>query len=139
MALDVLHYRNDQELLPGGLGLLRDDSRVGKICLLAQPLNVETKTSPIRNRGTVINWGAPTWPAGGVDILRLRLNVRYGPLWKVRKPERMQREISRADGSRELTPFLLPPNVSTDAWFYPWEADLGNYFDADEIRWRRAI
>jgi hypothetical protein len=65
------------------------------------------------------------------------LNVRYGPAWKLRKPERLQLEITRMDGSRELKPFVIEPNVSSEVWFYPWnDADLARYFDADEGRWR---
>ena len=63
--------------------------------------------------------------------------MRYGALWKLRKPERMQVEITRADGSQNLQWFVLPPNVSTEVWFYPWSApDLVHYFDADESHWR---
>lgn len=133
------HYRTSQELLPGVFGLQRDDSRTARIGMEIQPLGLEPKTYPIGERNTAIDLGAPNWPVGPVDFLRLRLNVHYSALWKLRKPERMQLEISRADGSRELKSFVLPPNVSTDVWFYPWsDADLGNYFDADEARWRRS-
>jgi hypothetical protein len=46
-------------------------------------------------------------------------------------------EITRADGSRTLQWFVLPPNVSTEVWFYPWSApDLVHYFEADESGWR---
>ena len=62
--------------------------------------------------------GARSWtsvsPIGqpGADFLRLRLTVRYGFWWKLRKPERMQLEITRADGSSELRWFVAQPNVS---------------------------
>ena len=63
--------------------------------------------------------------------------VRYGPPWKLRKPERLQLEITRADGSRDLQSFVVEPNISPEVWFYPWnQADLADYFDADESRWR---
>ncbi len=131
------HYRTDQQLLPGVIGLQRDDRRKQRILMNAEPLGLAAKTYPIQERSTTINLGAPSWPPGA-DFLRLRLKVRYSPLWKLRKPERMQLEISRADGSVELQSFVLPPNVSTDVWFYPWtEADLANYFDADPSRWRK--
>ncbi len=46
-------------------------------------------------------------------------------------------EFTRADGSQTLQWFVLPPNVSTEIWFYPWSApDLVHYFDADESHWR---
>ncbi len=133
------HYRTAQELQPGVFGLQTDDSRNARITMDAQPLGLEAKTYPIAERNTAIQLGAPLWPISPVDFLRLRLKVTYSALWKLRKPERMQLEISRADGSRELKSFVLAPNVSTDVWFYPWsEGDLGNYFDADEARWRPA-
>ena len=63
--------------------------------------------------------------------------MHYSPLWKLRKPEALQLEITRADGSRTLRTFVVEPGVSSDVWFYPWdEADLTRYFDADESRWR---
>ncbi len=72
-------------------------------------------------------------PSTGADFLRLRLTARYGPLWKLRKPERLQLEITRADGSRDLQSFVVEPNVSSEVWFYPWnQAELANYFAADE-------
>ena len=131
------HYRTAEELLPGVFALQRDDSRKASIAMEAEPLGLEAKSYPITERKTAIELGAPAWPMSPVDFLRLRLKVSYSALWKLRKPERMQLEISRADGSRELKSFVLAPNVSTDVWFYPWsEGELGNYFAADEARWR---
>jgi hypothetical protein len=131
------HYRTAQELQPGVFGLQRDDSRKARIAMEVQPLGLDPKTYPIQERDTAINLGAPIWPVGPVDFLRLRMKVSYSALWKLRKPERMQLEISRADGSRQLKSFVLAPNVATDVWFYPWsESELGNYFDADEAGWR---
>ncbi len=131
------HYRTAEELLPGVFALQRDDSRKASITMEAEPLGLEAKSYPITERKTAIELGAPAWPMSPVDFLRLRLKVNYSALWKLRKPERMQLEISRADGSRELKSFVLAPNVSTDVWFYPWsEGELGNYFAADEARWR---
>ena len=65
----------------------------------------------------------------------MRLN--YSSLWKLRKPQQLQLEITLADGTRSLRSFVIEPNVTSDIWFYPWnEADLARYFDADESRWR---
>ncbi|HUI82687.1 MAG TPA: hypothetical protein VL240_00605 [Candidatus Binatia bacterium] len=131
------HYRADRELAPGILGLVRDDSRASRISMHEMPLAIASRSYPIAQRETAIDLGAPEWPAGGADFLRLRLKIRYNLLWKLRKPERLQLEIRRADGSRSLQPFVLEPNVATDLWFYPWnESDLPRYFDADESRWR---
>jgi hypothetical protein len=130
------HYRLEQELSPGVLGLRRDDSRTTRISMQAQPLGLAAQTYPITERSSATDLGVPNWPSHA-DFLRLRLTVRYGALWKVRKPERMQVEITRADGSQTLQWFVLPPNVSTEIWFYPWSSpDLAHYFDADESHWR---
>jgi hypothetical protein len=131
------HYRSEQEVFPGIVGLLKDDARAAEISLQAQPLNVAAQTYPIRTPISTVELGMPAWPVDGADFLRLRLTARYGVLWKLRKPERLQLEITRMDGSQELKTFLVQPNVSSEVWFYPWsEPDLANYFDQDETRWR---
>jgi hypothetical protein len=130
------HFRSEQQLSTGVYGLRRDDSRASRISMQSQPLGLTAQTYPIADRSSTIDLGAPDWPAN-VDFLRLRLTVRYAAWWKLRKPERMQVEITRADGSRTLQWFVLPPNVSTEVWFYPWSApDLVHYFEADESGWR---
>src|SRR5271166_2950413 len=131
------HYRADQELTPGMFGLLKDDSRAARISMQPLPLVVVAQSYPIRERSSAVDLGDPAWPIDGADFLRLRLTVRYGPLWKLRKPERLQLEITRADGSSELRGFLVEPNVSSEVWFYPWnQADLARYFAADDSQWR---
>ena len=101
-----------------------------------QTLGLAAQTFPIHERSSVVDLGVPDWPAGA-DFLRLRLTVRYSFWWKLRKPERMQLEITRADGSSELRWFILQPNVPTDVWFYPWSPpDLVHYLDGGESHWR---
>ena len=130
------HYRAEQQLSPGVFGLRRDDSRASRISMQSQPLGLTAQTYPIADRSSTIDLGVPNWPANA-DFLRLRLTVHYGALWKLRKPERMQVEITRANGSQTLQWFVLPPNVSTEVWFYPWSSpDLVHYFNADESGWR---
>ncbi len=130
------HYRAEGQLSAGVFGLLRDDSRASRISMQAQTLGLAAQTYPIKGRSSVVDLGVPDWPAGA-DFLRLRLTVRYPFWWKLRKPERMQVEISRADGSSELRWFILQPNVPNDVWFYPWsQPELVNYLDADESHWR---
>jgi hypothetical protein len=130
------HYRSDQELSPGISGLLKDDSRAARISLSEVPLTVVPQSYPIHERSSVVDLGNPLWPVDGADFLRLRLTARYGPLWKVRKPEWLRLEITHADGSRDVQPFVVDPNVSSEVWFYPWnQADLAHYFDADESHW----
>jgi len=131
------HYRTDQELAPGMLALRADDSRASKISLQDYPLTIAARNYPIQDSPAAIDLGAPSWPANGADFLRLRLRLNYGLLWKLRKPQRFQLEITLADGSRSLRTFVIEPNVTSDMWFYPWnQADLARYFDADEGRWR---
>jgi hypothetical protein len=133
------NYRADQTLSPGEIGLVRDDARASKITEQTYPLGLPAKTYDVDQANTTINLGAPQWPAGDADFLRLRLKAQYSPLWKLRKPEELQLEITRADGSRSLRRFVIEPGVATDVWFYPWdEADLMRYFDGNESRWRSA-
>jgi hypothetical protein len=131
------HYRSEAELTPAVFGLLKDDSRAQRISLQPLPLAVAAQSHPILERSSMVDLGDPAWPVDGADFLRLRLSVRYGPQWKLRKPERLQLEITRADGSRDLQAFVVEPNVSSEVWFFPWNpADLAQYFDAGENRWR---
>ena len=130
------HYRAEQQLSMGVVGLRRDDSRASRVSMQSQPLGLTAQTYPIADRSSTIDLGVPNWPANA-DFLRLRLTVRYSALWKLRKPERMQVEITRANGSQTLQWFVLPPNASTEVWFYPWSSpDLVHYFSADESSWR---
>ena len=130
------HYRAEQQLSPGVFGLQRDDSRASRISMQPQTLGLAAQTYTIRERISVVDLGVPDWPPGA-DFLRVRLTVRYGFWWKLRKPERMQLEITRADGRSELRWFIAQPNVATDVWFYPWSPpELAHYLDADESHWR---
>jgi hypothetical protein len=131
------HYQAEGRALSDGIfGLLRDDSRAARISMQAQTLGLAAQVFPIRERKSVVDLGSPVWPAGA-DFLRLRLTLRYGFWWKLRKPENMQVEITRADGSTELRSFIAQPNVSSEIWLYPWDQpDLANYLDADETHWR---
>lgn len=133
------HYRGVQELAPGILALQPDDSRESRISMQEYALGIAGRDYPIPARSTAIELGAPEWPSGGADFLRLRMKLHYSPLWKLRKPERLQLEITLADGSRSLRTFVVEPNVASNVWFYPWnEADLSRYFDADESRWHNS-
>jgi hypothetical protein len=132
----VRHYRTAQQLMPGVVGLVRDDSRASRIALQALSLGLPQKRYEISDRESTTKIGTPNWPSG-YDFLRLRLNVHYPLWWKLRKPERLQLEITRADGSRDLQWVVLPPNQSTEVWFYPWNApNLAAYFNVDSSQWR---
>ncbi len=130
------HYRASGQASIGVYGLLRDDSRASRISMTVQTLGLPARIYPTHQRSSVVDVGVPDWPPGA-DFLRLRLRVNHGFWWKLRKPERMQLEISRADGSSELRWFVIQPNASMDVWFYPWgPPDLVRYLDADESEWR---
>ena len=132
------HYRAEQQPSTGVFGLLRDDSRATRISMQPRSLGLTAQIFPIQDRSSASDLGVPDWPVGS-DFLRLRLKVRYGVWWKLRKPERMQLEITRADGSSELRWFVIQPNVSSEIWFYPWSPpDLVRYLDGDESHWRTA-
>ena len=125
------HYRAGQALASDVVGLQRDDSRAARISLQAMPLGLPSQARPIDQRSAQMDLGLPYWPSGA-DFLRLRMNVHYGPLWKLRKPERLQLEITRADGSFDVKTFVVEPNVSSEVWFYPWnDSELG------KLLWRR--
>jgi hypothetical protein len=130
------HFRTVQLLTPGVVGLERDDSRVTRLSMQVQSLGLAAKTYPITTRSSTTDLGSPIWPAN-FDFVRLRLTVHYPVWWKLRKPERLQLEINRADGTRDFQWVMVQPNIATDVWFYPWDApDLANYFDADQSQWR---
>ena len=134
----VRHYRATEQLSPGVVGLQRDDTRAERMVLQSKSLDLPRRSYAINARSSATDLGAPDWPNGfGFDFIRLRLTVRYPFWWKLRKPERLELEITRADGTRDLQWFVLPPNVSTEIWFYPWQApELARYFNADESQWR---
>ncbi len=130
------HYRMAEQVSTGVVGLVRDDSRASRIAFQARPLGLPSQTYPITERSSATNLGAPNWPSG-IDFIRLRMTVQYPIWWKLRKPERLQLEITRADGSRDLQWFIVQPNVSSEVWFYPWDGpDLAAYFKADDGQWR---
>jgi hypothetical protein len=92
------HYRSAGEALsPGIFGLLRDDSRAARISIEPQSLGLASQTFRIGKRSSVLDLGALHWQAG--DFLRVRLTAHYGFWWKLRKPESLQLEIMRDDGS----------------------------------------
>ncbi len=130
------HYRAVQQVSTGVIGLQRDDSRAARIALEARPLRLPLQSYAISRRVSDIEIGAPDWPRD-FDFIRLQLTVHYPVVWKLRKPEHLQVEITRADGSRDLQSFIVEPNVASDVWLYPWRgSDLARYFSADESQWR---
>jgi len=132
------HYEAGPQLFPGVVALQRADSRKARIVMEATPIGLVPQTYSITQSSEAVNLGAPLWP-DGADFLRLRLKMSYGIFWKLRKPARLQLEILRADGSYDMRPFVIEPNLASDVWFYPWdESELAAYFANDESRWRTA-
>jgi MFS family permease len=129
-------YEAGPQLFPGVVALQRADDRALRVSMQSVSIGLAQRTYPIAQRNAVVNLGAPSWPAG-TDFLKLRLKVHYGILWNLRKPERLQLEITRADGSHDMRAFVIQPNAVSEVWFYPWdESGLANYFDHDQDRWR---
>lgn len=132
------HYEAGPQLFGGVVALQHTSSRSSRILMEVTSIGLVPKTYSIAQPSEAVNLGAPLWP-DGADFLRLRLKVSYGIFWRLRKPERLQLEIIRADGSHDLRTFVVEPNVSSEAWFYPWdESGLAEYFGGDESRWRTA-
>ena len=131
------HYRSEQQTLPGIFQLRRDDSRASQIAMQAQSLNIAARSFPIGTRSSVLDLGDPGWSGADGDFLRLRLTVRYNFWWKLRKPERLQLEITRADGTQRFEVVYRGTERSIGDLVFPWsEGDLASYFDADETHWR---
>jgi len=131
------HYRSEGEVTSGIFGLRRDDSRPSRITMDAQPLNIPSRTYPVRGRNAHVDLGSLAWPVSGADFLRLRLTVHYSAWWKLRKPALLMLEIEHPDAIYETKAFLIEPNVSSEVWLYPGdETELVQYFSADENQWR---
>jgi hypothetical protein len=132
----VRHYRLAEPLTLGVVGLVRDESRSRNIAFQARPLALPQKTYLIGERVSATDLGTPNWPEG-FDFIRLRMTVHYPVLWRLRKPERLQLEITHADGRRDVQWMIVQPNVASDVWFYPWDqSELARYFDPDGTQWR---
>ena len=129
------HYRAEQLLPSGILGLRADYSRMNRIHLESQSLQLPPNTYRIVRRVSTIDLGVPVWPKEGADFLRLRLNVHYPIWWKLRKPSHIQLVITRADGSSKAIPFIVKPNIGSDLWFHPWDNGLLGYFSSVEADW----
>jgi hypothetical protein len=130
------HYRSEREVYRGIFGLQKDDSRAARIAMQFRPLNIASRSYPIRTRTSEVDLGDPAWPGDRADFLRLRLTVHYSPWWKLRKPALLILEIEHPDSTFDQKLFLVEPNVASEVWFYPGdEAELAKYFDPDANRW----
>lgn len=131
------HYRAASQPSPGIWALIRRDPAFqGLGDMQVIPLAMESKYYPVRQRHSQLELGSVSWPPEGADFLRLQMRVNYPFWWKIRKPERIQLEISYDNGQRALKTFVLPPNTDSEVWFYPWdESDLIRFFGPDDD-WR---
>ncbi len=131
------HYRMEGSPSVGVVGLLRDDTRDGRLNFTEEGLVHPPGLIKIFKRTTAIEIAPIRWPEAGPDFVKIRLRMNYSPLWKVRKPSRTRMQLSYANGTVREFWFVLPPNESTDIWLYPWdETKMGNYFSNDESQWR---
>ena len=130
------HYRAEQVISPGVVGLVRDDARTGQISLQMRSLGVPSNTFAVTSRESDFDLGM-VGTASRADFLRLTMTVHYPPWWHLCKPQQMQLQVARADGSREALSVVLLPNMTNQVWIYPWNpAELANYFDSSEAAWR---
>ena len=121
----------------GVVGLARDDSRDSRMRFSSESIRESLTAVAINKRSTTIDLGQVRWPAEGSDFLKLRLRVDYPIWWGVRKPSCLTLLMSFADGSQKPIQFVLQPGRATDIWVYPWaEADMAEYFSADQAQWR---
>lgn len=131
------HYQKTDS--PGAevLGLVRDDSREGRVRLASERIGSPSAAVAVHRRSTTFDLGPMRWPAEGADFLKLRVRVDYPFWWRLRKPSCYTLQLSFADGSQKSLQFVLQPDRATDIWVYPWQDEsLGNYFSPDVSQWR---
>jgi hypothetical protein len=129
------HYSSDQTLPSQVVGLRDDPSRVQRVQRIVTSLQASTRLYPVVRRTSTIDVGKLDWPGAGSDLLRLRFNIHYPFWWRIRKPSHTELVITRADGSRKVVAFVVPPNQSTDVWFYPWDNEMVGYLSPNEENW----
>ncbi len=131
------HYRSDASAVPGMAGLIADETRASRLALAESTIAAPPGITPITKSGTTLDLGALSWPDSGADFIKLRLRFRYPLWWRLLKPSKLALLISFDDGSQKAARFVVPPNRTTDVWFYPWDdRDLANYFAQDPAQWR---
>jgi hypothetical protein len=131
------HYHAEASLMPAVVGLVRDDTREGRLSFATEQIGDAVGPVRVNRRSTAIDLGQIRWPAEGADFLKLRVRVNYPPWWRLRKPSRLTLVISLADGSQKPVGFVVEPDRATDVWIYPWNHyEMGRYFLPDESEWR---
>src|SRR5581483_2582558 len=113
------------------------DTRDSRLRLTEETVADPNNGVRIHQRKTTVNLNHVRWPPAGADFLKLQLRVNYPPWWKVRKPSRLNLQISFADGKEKSVGFVIEPEHSGEIWVYPWdEKEMGRYFSPDESQWR---
>ena len=132
------HYKTEAEVTPGVFALVRDDNRAEEVRQQSTALP-GVEQSVVIATPQIIDLGPIRWPQDA-DFLKLRLELHYSPLWKLRKPARVAVELKLADGSSKRTYLAVPPNTPYDAWIFPWdEGSLGKFLDPLEANWRGSV
>ena len=128
------HYRTQNEIVSGVLAIVRDDSRAAHICQKASALPRLRGSSRVRHDAETIDIGAVDWPEGA-DFLKLKMTVGYPVTWKLRKASQLSMFLQLADGSAKQVNLVIPPNVPTEVWLYPWEETDLSAFLSSELDW----
>lgn len=134
------HYESVAEPVPGVAILQRDSAR-------QQHWKMQVTDLPVSQEARNAHFGGSTglevaadlsWPAEAA-FLRLTVQVRYPFWWHVLKPRHLLVTLGFADGTEKNVVAIAEPNRPANIWIYPWrDADLQNYFSADDTTWRSA-
>jgi len=129
------HYRAQDEIISGVFAIVRDDSRAARIYQKASSLPRLRGSSRVTHDAETIDIGAVDWPEGA-DFLKLKMTVGYPVTWKLRKASELSMFLQLADGSVKQVNLVIPPNVPTEVWLYPWEeTDLSTFLSFSELDW----
>lgn len=134
------HYERVAEPVPGVAILQRDTARQQhwKMQVTDLPVRQEARNAHFAEN-TVLDVAADVpWPAEA-DFLRLTVQIHYPFWWHVLKPRHLLVTLGFADGTEKNVVAIAEPNRPANIWIYPWrDADLQNYFSADDTTWRSA-
>ena len=123
--------------MPGAAGLITDDTRAPRLVVAEETIAKPLGRVALSERNMTLPLGPVRWPNSGADFLKLRLRLEYPWWWQLRKPSKLTLRIAFDDGTQKSIQFVVPPNHTTDVWFYPWDdrTTIG-YFSANPALWR---
>jgi hypothetical protein len=133
------HYRAEGSPASGVVGLVRDDTRQGRV--LSGENETGERIPPVRitGRHTTIDLRPFLWEHVPGDFVKMRLRVSYPFWWRLRKPSKMTLLFSFIDGTQRPVQFVLPPNETSDVWvFLGNDNDLGSYFSDNPEQWKQS-